>query len=347
MFKRIISLFFIIFLLSTSAVFANTAKQEVTVYNKGIHINGENLINAHSQYPYFVYKDIIYFPLTYENGKILGFEVVWDEEIQKLSIATQDSEQTNYKEQWIKQDLKKISVEKSGANVLINDKEYISEDYPVMEYEYIAYVPLTHQVIADYLKWDFFFNLYTGIYISTDEAVNAASMFDEASFNYYKALAEYAMKINKKLSEEEAMDIIMLIKDKCQLYKMDELLIYATVWQESNFDPNTYYKGAIGLMQIMKSTGANAGLTSKMLYDPEINVDFGVRYLKDKMDRYDQQTILALSAYNQGITRVDKGIYNPKYYNGVMSKKAKIETYLTEQEITFTTDSNQENTTNQ
>ncbi|MCG8485119.1 MAG: transglycosylase SLT domain-containing protein [Clostridia bacterium] len=346
MFKRIISLFIIMILFSTSIAFANTEKQEVTVYNKGIHINGEKIINAHSLYPYFEYKDIVYFPLTYQNSKILGFEVVWDEESQKLLITTQDSEQKNYDEQWIKQDWNKIAAEKSDVKLFINDKEYLSDDYPIMEYEYITYVPLTHKVIADYLKWDFFFNLYTGIYISTDEALSAASMFDEVSFNYYKALADHAMTLNKKLTEADAMRIIMLIKEKCQLYDMDELLIYATVWQESNFDPNTYYKGAIGLMQIMKSTGANAGLTAKMLYDPEINVDFGVRYLKDKMDRYDQQVVLALSAYNQGITRVDKGIYNIKYHDGVMSKKAKIEAYLKEQGITVTTDSSEENTIN-
>lgn len=341
MFKRIISLFIIMVLLSTSIVFAGTEKQEVTVYSKGLHVNGEKIINAHSVYPYFVYKDIIYFPLTNENSKILGFEMTWNEDENKISMTTQESTQKNYKEQWIKQDWKKIKVEQSDIKLFMNDKEYKSEDYPIMEFDYIAYVPFTSQLLSDYLKWDLYYNQYSGIYISTDENVSAHSMFDEASFNYYKTLADYAMIINKKLSEEEAMNIIMLIKEKCEMYQMDELLIFATVWQESNFNPNTYYKGAIGLMQIMKSTGANAGLTPEMLYDPETNVDFGVKYLKDKMNRYDQQVVLALSAYNQGITRVDKGKYSTTYHDNVMKKKKKVESYLQEKGIINPANTNQ------
>lgn len=338
MFKKII-LFIIMSILSTSIIFADTPKQEeVKIFSRGIHINGEKIINAHSLYPYFEYKDIVYFPLTYQNSKILGFNILWDEVTQTLSITTGDSKQKNYEEQWIKQDWNQLLVKKSDVKITINEKEYVSEDFPILEHDYIVYVPLTYQMITDYFNWDFFFNVYTGIYLSTENSVIASSMFNEASYNYYKALADYAMKLNKKLSEEEAMRIIMFMKEKCQQYDMDELLVYATIWQESYFDPNTYYKGAIGLMQIMKRTGANAGLTPEMLYDPEMNINFGVRYLKDKLNRYDQQVVLALSAYNQGITRVDKGIYSTKYHDGVMSKKKKIEAYIQEQGIIIPTD---------
>lgn len=332
MFKRMISLsIMIILIFSTSVVSAEVGYEaEVKVYDKGLYINSEKIINYHSLYPYFIYNDILYVPLTVQNSHILGFVLKWDEETRTITVTSGESTRDNYKEPWMKHDWKTIEVHKSDIKVIINDKEYIPKEFPVFEFNYIAYVPLTFTVVHDYFGWDLCYNPFTGVYISSEEGVSALSTFDEYAFEYDKALAEYARSINSELSEEDALNLIMLIKEKCALYDMDELLIFATIWQESNFNSKDYYQGAIGLMQIMKSTGASAGLTPEMLYDPEINVDFGVRYLKDKLDTYKGSEELALSAYNQGITRVNRGNYSTRYYNNVMAKKAKVEAYLSE-----------------
>ncbi len=332
MFNRIISLLMIILIFSTSTAFAEVKeKEEVEVYNKGIHINGERIINSHSVYPYFEYKDIVYMPLTVENSKILGFDLKWEEETKTISLTKQDPSLKNYKEQWIKQDWRTLQVKPSDIQVNIFGEAYINEDYPIFDFNYIAYVPLTYSVLNEFFGWDMYYNLYTGIYLSSIKELAASSTFDEDAFAYNKVLADYVMKINKRLTESEALEIVMLLKNKSELYDVDELLVFATMWQESNFDATCYYKGAIGLMQIMDSTGRMYDLTPEMLYDPEINVDFGVKYLKDKIDTYDGSVELALSAYNQGITRVNSGNYTTVYYGHVMGKKAKLEAYLEEQ----------------
>lgn len=300
----------------------------VEVFDRGIYVNGEKINNYHSLYSFVLHDGIVYFPVTYGNGKIFGLNVKWDEENSELVIENGKIEQQDYQEQWMKHDLNYIDMTTYMYKMSIDGKRYQSNEYPALAYNCIAYLPLTYEIITDYLGWDMYFDMDLGIYISTNPEVSAESMVNLKAKEYYKALADYTMIINKNLDENQAMNIVMTIKEKCELYHMDELLIFSTIWQESNFDPNTYYKGAIGLMQIMEKTGASAGLTPSMLYDPETNIGFGISYLSDKMNRYDDNAVLALSAYNQGTTRVDKGIYNTRYYNDVMGKKAKTEQYL-------------------
>jgi len=343
MFKRIVSFFLIVVISWTSIAFAETEnKEEVEVYNKGIYFNGEKLINSYSVYPFFEYRNIVYMPLTVEISKIAGFEIIWDEEAKTISIVPNDPVLNNYEEQWIKHEWKTIGVTPSATRINIFEKKYESEAYPIFNFNYISYIPLTYSTINDFLGWDMYYNQYTGIYISSIEGQSARSTFDEESFSYYKTLAEYAMNINKNLSESEALDVITLMANKSKLYEMDEILVFSVMWQESNFNPSCYYKGAIGLMQIMDSTGKTYDLTPQMLYDPEINVDFGVRYLKDKIDMYDGSVKLGLTAYNQGVTRVNKGNYSLGYYEDVMNKKAKLGAYLKEQGVLVTEDSEQE-----
>ena len=90
-------------------------------------------------------------------------------------------------------------------------------------------------------------------------------------------------------------------------YGVDVSLVFAIINQESRWHPKIVSpKGAIGLMQIMPSTGnGECGLTKKQLYDPYNNLDCGVRYFKQQLDRFGSVK-LALCAYNAGPHRVAK-----------------------------------------
>ncbi len=89
-------------------------------------------------------------------------------------------------------------------------------------------------------------------------------------------------------------------------------LIEAVIQQESGGDPNAVSpKGAIGLMQIMPSTGAQPGfglpsITAKELQDPAKNVKWGTDYLSKMLARYNGDTRRALIAYNAGHTVADR-----------------------------------------
>jgi soluble lytic murein transglycosylase-like protein len=90
-------------------------------------------------------------------------------------------------------------------------------------------------------------------------------------------------------------------------------LVRAVVKVESAFDPNARSaKGAMGLMQLMPATMKEFGVTNA--YNPSENVRAGVAYLRTLLDRYENNEVLALAAYNAGPGAVDKyGAAVPPY----------------------------------
>lgn len=102
------------------------------------------------------------------------------------------------------------------------------------------------------------------------------------------------------------------IKRNANKQQVDPAWAYAVIRQESAFASDARSpKGAMGLMQIMPSTGRliardlNTRLKSKtQLLDVDTNIEFGISYLRKVMDRFDNNTVLATAAYNAGSQRV-------------------------------------------
>lgn len=91
------------------------------------------------------------------------------------------------------------------------------------------------------------------------------------------------------------------IRQVAARYRIDPLFLHAMVAQESSARPQARsHKGALGLMQIMPSTGAMLGVTPAALFDPATNLDAGARYLKKLQKRFGTDFALILSAYNAG-----------------------------------------------
>ncbi len=106
----------------------------------------------------------------------------------------------------------------------------------------------------------------------------------------------------------DRQEIIALVHKYSRRYSLDPKLVQAVLAVESNYDPHAVSeKGAEGLMQIMPETQKYLGLYTP--YDPEANIEAGVRYLKKMIDMQPSLE-LALAAYNAGPARV-------KQYQGV------------------------------
>jgi soluble lytic murein transglycosylase-like protein len=80
----------------------------------------------------------------------------------------------------------------------------------------------------------------------------------------------------------------------------DPLLVFSVIKQESGFDPRAHSRaGARGLMQIMPDTGRGLGVRNpSQLYDPQTNIQAGVRYLKDMFGKFSDVTMEQLATIN-------------------------------------------------
>ncbi len=109
-----------------------------------------------------------------------------------------------------------------------------------------------------------------------------------------------------------AADIDSAIEEAAARHNVDPNLVRAVVKVESNFNPNAVSrKGAMGLMQLMPSTARQLKVNNP--FDPEQNVDAGVRHLKQLLESYGGDIKLTLAAYNAGAGAVARSSGVPHY----------------------------------
>jgi soluble lytic murein transglycosylase-like protein len=96
-----------------------------------------------------------------------------------------------------------------------------------------------------------------------------------------------------------------LIDEQARLQSVRPDLVRAVMQVESAFNPLARSpKGAMGLMQLMPATARQYHVANA--FNPAENVRGGVAYLRELLDRYQNDETLALAAYNAGPTAVDK-----------------------------------------
>jgi len=96
-----------------------------------------------------------------------------------------------------------------------------------------------------------------------------------------------------------------LIRQHASLNGVRTDLVRAVVQVESGFNALARSpKGALGLMQLMPQTMREFGVRDA--FNPAENIRGGVAYLKQLLDRYSNNEVLALAAYNAGPGAVDK-----------------------------------------
>lgn len=103
------------------------------------------------------------------------------------------------------------------------------------------------------------------------------------------------------------------IVDSSRRYNIDPLLIYSQMHQESSFKITaTSNKGASGLMQLMPATARRFGVTK--IYDPQQNIEAGVKYMRWLLNTFNGDVVLALAGYNAGEGAVMKYGYSVPPY---------------------------------
>ena len=115
-----------------------------------------------------------------------------------------------------------------------------------------------------------------------------------------------------KLNIKKSKKFQAIIDQAAMRHAVDPDLVRAVIMAESGYNPKAVsYRGAEGLMQLMPQTAKAMGV--KDAFNPEHNIDGGVRYLKKLLNRYDGNIDLALAAYNAGTRIVNKHRGIPPY----------------------------------
>jgi soluble lytic murein transglycosylase-like protein len=117
------------------------------------------------------------------------------------------------------------------------------------------------------------------------------------------AYAEEAPRPRLRLTQGQSA-IAALVEKHAEENDIPPALALALVKVESNYNPKaTGARGEIGLLQINPKTARAMGYkgSSKALYDPETNLQVGLKYLARAHDLADGDTCGTLLRYNAGL----------------------------------------------
>jgi soluble lytic murein transglycosylase-like protein len=123
--------------------------------------------------------------------------------------------------------------------------------------------------------------------------------------------------LGRQIGETERDALASALVEASREHELPPAFVLAVIEVESRFDPYAVSPvGALGLMQILPSTGApvarRLGIAwrgPQTLFDPRANVRIGVAYLRELIDRY-ANVRAALAAYNWGPGEIDTRLRN-------------------------------------
>lgn len=140
-----------------------------------------------------------------------------------------------------------------------------------------------------------------GLQVSPEVLDSVEGEVPAREFLRAQALLDYAARFN--------LDPVLTasIYDIALEEGLDPELGFRVVYAESRFDRKAKSSaGALGLAQVMPSTARlfDPGLIDEDLFDAEVNLRIGFRFLRQLLDGYQGDLSLALLAYNRGPTRL-------------------------------------------
>ncbi len=331
--KKLIVSTLVLMLLLSGMVYADSLEviqkmSQANIFDGKIILDGNEYNNKSLEYPFVLMEDVPYMPLDYAMVRAIGHLSSWNDKTKTFKVysnlnRTYKLLSSEVENKW--KDVKSINAFSSDAKLVWDN--YNLEEQSFIYVNGVLYMPLSETTI-DQLGWGIAYNKYLGLQINLDGNTDEFIEVQDSQMLRFEAMARFMMSRNKKLSYEEAMSYVDDIINVFHKYEVEPMLTMAILWQESWYDKNCEYKGALGLMQIMGSTGRAMGLTRKQLFDPHISIEYGIKYLRAQIDEFNGNVDLGILAYNQGPVRVKRGNYRTGYLNGVKDKKATIEKWI-------------------
>ena len=147
---------------------------KVTLPTFKVTLNGINIEQSNNQYPFILYKDITYVPMTYYDARLLGLSTAWDNttglKVEPLSFIpdaeTAQSQYKPYTSSSTNQGSYTASIAQFKINVSGETIDNSKEEYPLLVFRDVTYFPLTWRFAVDTFGWKYDFNLTDGLTIT-------------------------------------------------------------------------------------------------------------------------------------------------------------------------------------
>ncbi|WP_159888308.1 hypothetical protein [Paenibacillus puerhi] len=187
----------------------------VSVPGFTVQVNGVLIDNARQRYPFLVYRDITYLPLTWDNTQALGLQADWNGS-EGLSIYKKHSGGGggDWKPAGVQQDLSGSHAPHRKYQASIADYpvsmprvgrlDQASEPYPFLEFRDVTYMPLTWRFSRELLGLEIQWDGAKGLAITGGQELIGYVFYDDADYLYaYPRLsldaAHRVLKIPKTL----------------------------------------------------------------------------------------------------------------------------------------------------
>ena len=158
------------------------------------------------------------------------------------------------------------------------------------------------------------------------------TMFGNMILQKYFKQTKFVKNAGDEQERKKFLDLVSIFRKYSDQYKVDELLMVAQGYQESQLNQNAKSQvGAVGIMQIMPSTGKDLKVGDITQIDP--NIHAGVKYMRFMIDQYYKdeaitdlnKALFTFASYNAGPARIQtlrkeaakRGLDQNKWFNNV------------------------------
>jgi len=276
------------------------ASVNVSIPTFDVNVNDVQYNSSYSAYPFLIYNDITYMPMTYDFATFMGINITFNMGVnevyhkEEMILHIGNGERTASE---LGQYLKKEKNKESYKAVIPDYHTYISFEeveydnsslYPVLNFNGVTYLPLTWDVMHTLLDWDYSFDHDRGLVINSTEAVRPNGM-------------------NRKLFNRMATSTNeYVLGEHCYLsYDIDIYYAGNILWvsgdEKKEYDLTEQLKGKINYLNRMYVNGALV----KANREPKID-DGILTIVCAKKDFGIENVLLTIDLHNGSILQIEK-----------------------------------------
>ena len=114
--KKLFAALLTVICMGSSCVFAQ-GSEYASLPNWSVTFNGREVDSSSRKYPLLQFRNITYFPMTYDDCRFLGLTTQWDDSARKLTITKETVQNAAYNDYEYLPNKEKFEYGKIGAEV--------------------------------------------------------------------------------------------------------------------------------------------------------------------------------------------------------------------------------------